>query len=59
MAAKTGIPKEMFGTKTPSMISMWNQSASLLLIILQSRSKFPKSEASTEGAIIVGMNFFI
>ena len=55
-ASKTGKPKDMLGTKTPSITSMCNQSASLSLIISTSALRFRKSAESKEGAI---SGFFI
>lgn len=43
----------MFGTKWPSMISMWSQSAPASWMIREhSEKSLPKSEARIEGAII-------
>lgn len=49
----TGKPKEIFGTKTPSMTSRCNQSASLRLIISMSADRFAKSADNKEGEIKV------
>lgn len=49
----TGAPIVMLGTKCPSMISMWSQSAPCSLITLEhSDERFPKSEARIDGAMI-------
>lgn len=43
----------MFGTKWPSMISMWSQSAPASWMMREhSEKSLPKSEARIEGAII-------
>lgn len=43
----------MFGTKWPSMISMWSQSAPASWIMREhSEKSLPKSEARIEGAMI-------
>ena len=44
-------PKDTLFTYFPSITSIWNQSALLLLTIKISSSSFPKSDASIEGAI--------
>jgi hypothetical protein len=51
-----GIPKDMLGTKTPSITSKWYQSASLLFIISHSLCRLAKSEANKDGAIRWLMN---
>lgn len=49
----TGAPIVMFGTKWPSMMSMWSQSApASLMIRVHSEESLPKSEARIEGAMI-------
>ena len=54
----TGKPKDMFGTNTPSIISMCTQSASLRLIISMSFARYAKSAERIEGDII-GFIFII
>ena len=49
---KTGNPKEMLGTNTPSMISICNQSASLRLMLSRSASKLAKLADNNDGDII-------
>lgn len=51
----TGNPNEMFGTKTPSITSMWIHSASLRSSIAMSSAKWPKSAERTEGDMILGI----
>src|SRR5262245_40716489 len=46
-------PKEIFGTKCPSMISKCSQSAPERPARLASLAKRPKSAASSDGAIII------
>jgi hypothetical protein len=48
-----GNPNEILGTKTPSMTSMWSQSASELWSILVSLSTLPKSHDKMEGETII------
>ena len=56
MAFSTGNPNEMLGTKTPSITSIWTHSAALASTIRVSRSRWPKSAESIEGATIRCMN---
>ena len=51
----TSGPKEMFGTKCPSMMSRCNHSALERWTRAASWAKRPKSEASSDGAMIIGM----
>lgn len=52
MNFRTGNPNEMLGTKTPSITSICTHWAALLSIIRVSRSRWPKSAESMEGAIM-------
>lgn len=49
----TGAPKVRFGTKCPSMMSMWSQSAPLAIVVEQAAPSAAKSEERIDGAIIV------
>jgi hypothetical protein len=53
-----GNPKEIFGTKTPSITSTWNQSALLEFTNSKSRSRFPKSHDKIEGETITDILLF-
>jgi hypothetical protein len=49
----TGNPKEILGTKVPSITSICNHSASLAFIISQAACRFPKSADNKDGDIIL------
>lgn len=55
MAFSTGNPKEILGTNTPSITSICTHSAALRSTICVSRSRWPKSAESIEGATILFM----
>src|SRR4051812_4523980 len=50
----TSGPKEMLGTKWPSMMSRWSQSALARWARMVSSASLPKLAASRDGAIIIG-----
>ena len=50
----TGAPKVMLGTKWPSMISTWSQSAPWPMVSEQALPRAPKSAERIEGAMIAG-----
>src|SRR5438552_9043452 len=52
----TAGPKEMLGTKWPSMMSRWSQSAPEASTRSVSRARRPKLEARSEGARMMDMD---
>ena len=54
----TGKPKDMFGTNTPSMMSMCNQSALLLLSQSMSACRLPKLADNSDGETIISLAVF-
>ena len=55
----TGIPKEIFGTKWPSITSIWSQSAPPFSTRFSSSARREKSAESMEGemSMVVGSSF--
>jgi hypothetical protein len=50
----TGAPNVMLGTKWPSIMSTWSQSAPWPMVSEQALPKAPKSAERIEGAMIAG-----
>ena len=54
----TGGPKLKLGTKWPSMMSMWSQSAPISVICWASRARWERSHESKDGATMAGQSCF-
>ena len=52
--AMTGGPNERLGTKCPSIMSMWSQSAPISSIWVASRSMLARSQERRDGATMAG-----
>jgi hypothetical protein len=54
MEATTGAPKVMLGTKWPSIMSTWSQSADWPIVVEQAVPRLEKSAERMDGAIMAG-----